>query len=452
MLLNINHFIKKNFLFLAMVLISGCSTSTRIKNIELDTPLGSESYSLLNHKQKSNDIKMFLSFSGGGTRAAAFSYGVLETLRDTEISYNNETSNMLSQVDVISSISGGSFTSAYYGLYGNKIFDDFEKDVLKRDIQKDLVSGLLNPLNWFKFTNSGFDRTELAINYYDEHIFKGATFADFRKDMPFIQINATDLSGGQSFIFKQEYFNLLCSDLSQFKISRAVAASSAVPVAFAPITLKNYENCGDYEPTLSVTEIKDSDNFRSKSMKESLARYLDKQSVKYVHLVDGGIADNLGVRVLYDTVNIIGGVSELNTKMDMKPPRYMVVIIVNAAVSPEKEMDGLPDEPPLGAQVDAVTSAQIDRYSLESIQLMKDSLTKWTAKLSKDSGNEVKPFFIQIDFKGLQDKQQNMIANKVSTSLALPAEQVDGLRKAARLLLTESPEFQKLIAELNHGK
>ncbi|MCP3690000.1 MAG: hypothetical protein GY784_16470 [Gammaproteobacteria bacterium] len=89
---------------------------------------------------------------------------------------------------------------AYYGLYGNKIFDDFEKDVLKRDIQKDLVSGLLNPLNWFKFTNSGFDRTELAINYYDEHIFKGATFADFRKDMPFIQINATDMSGGQSFI------------------------------------------------------------------------------------------------------------------------------------------------------------------------------------------------------------------------------------------------------------
>ena len=100
-----------------MALISGCTTSTRIQNVDLKTTPDSDNYSLLNHKQKNNDIKMFLSFSGGGTRAAAFSYGVLETLRDTEITYNNETSNLLSEVDVISSVSGGSFTSAYYGLY-----------------------------------------------------------------------------------------------------------------------------------------------------------------------------------------------------------------------------------------------------------------------------------------------------------------------------------------------
>ena len=71
------------------------------------------------------------------------------------------------------------------------------------------MNGIFNPLNWFRFICSNFDRSELAINYYDKSIFQGATFADFRRDMPFIQINATDLSSGHPFIFKQEYFDLL---------------------------------------------------------------------------------------------------------------------------------------------------------------------------------------------------------------------------------------------------
>lgn len=444
--------VRMSLFFLFISLLSGCANYSRIKNVNLKSSPDSESFSLDQHKQTNNDIKIFLSFSGGGTRAAAFSYGILETLRDSEISYHNETSNMLSQVDVISSVSGGSFTSAYYGLYGNKIFENFEDDFLKKDIQKDLVSGLFNPLNWFKFMSAGFDRTELAINYYDKHIFNGATFADFRKDMPFIQINATDISSGQPFLFKQEYFNFLCSDISPFKISRAVTASSAVPVAFAPITLKNYKECDDFRPKTDFLIVNENDNFRSQAMKQSLTRYLDKETVKYVHLVDGGIADNLGVRVLYDTVNVFGGISGLAKKLAIKPPRYLVVMIVNAATAPEKAMDGLPDEPSLGEQIDAVTSAQIERYSLESIQLIKDSLTEWADQLSLQAGYEVKPFLIQIDFDGLQNKQQNKIANKVSTSLALPSEQVDGLRKAARLLLTQSPEFQDLVDEINQDK
>ncbi len=448
--MNAKYFIiKMSFVFFVVSLLSGCASSTRIKNVNLKSTEKTASYSLVNHPQKNNDIKIFLSFSGGGTRAAALSYGILETLRDTEITYNNQTTNLLSQVDVISSVSGGSFTSAYYGLYGDRIFDDYEKVFLKQDVQKVLISGLFNPLNWFKFFSASFDRTELAINYYDKHIFDGATFSDFRKDMPFIQINATDLSSGQSFIFKQEYFNYLCSDLSQFKVARAVTASSAVPVAFAPVTLKNHKECGDININTDLLKTKNEDNFRSKSLKKAYSRYLDKESLQYVHLIDGGIADNLGVRVLYDTVNVLGGITELSNKLAIKPPRYMVIILVNAAVSPKNKMDVLPDEPSLIDQISAVSSAQIDRYSLESLQLIKESLTKWTTELSNQAGYEVKPFLIQVDFNGIQDKQQNKIANALSTSLALPSDQIDGLRKAAQTLLTQSPEFQKLINEIN---
>ena len=100
-------------------------------------------------------------------------------------------------------------------------------------------------------------------------------------------------------------------------------------------------------------------------------------------------------------------------------------------------------------QIDAISSAQINRYSVESIQLMKESLKKWTFELSESAGYKVKPFFIQIDFAGVQKQDEKKLINAVTTSFALPDEQVDGLRRAARELLNASPEFQHFLKELN---
>ena len=439
----------RSFILLIILLTSGCASYSRVSNVELTEDTDTESYTQKNYSNKNDNVKIFLSFSGGGTRAAAFSYGVLETFRDSKISTNNEELSLLSEVDVISSVSGGSFTSAYYGLYGDKIFEDFEQVFLKQNVQKALVSGVFNPVNWFRLIGSGFDRTEIAIEYYDNYIFNKATYSDFRKDMPFIQINATDLSSGQPFIFKQEYFNFLCSDLSQFKVARAVAASSAVPVAFAPVVIKNYKECDELELLKKFTLINNEDDFRARETKQSLQRYYDKDKYQYIHLVDGGIADNLGLRVLYDTVNVVGGITEVADKLNTrKIPKYLVIILVNAAVSPEKMMDSMDQEPPMSEQVSAVSSAQINRYSTETIQLLKNSLTQWAGELSRLAGHEVKPYFIQIDFDGVHEKSRHKFLNRVSTSFALPSEQVDALRDAARQLLSDSPEFQQLLTEL----
>jgi NTE family protein len=85
----------------------------------------------------SNKNLVILAFCGRGTRAAAFSFGVLEFLRRTQIAGSNgDTVRLLDRVDLITGVSGGTFTALAYGLYGEKVFDRYEARFLKRDVQE----------------------------------------------------------------------------------------------------------------------------------------------------------------------------------------------------------------------------------------------------------------------------------------------------------------------------
>ena len=109
-----------------------------------------------------------------------------------------------------------------------------EEVFLRHDVQGQLVRGLLNPLTWL--SSSG--RTEMAVELYESEVFRGATFDDMtRADTPLTLINASDLGYGVRFSFVQDYFNLLCSDISDYPVARAVTASSAVPVLFNPVVV-----------------------------------------------------------------------------------------------------------------------------------------------------------------------------------------------------------------------
>ncbi len=74
----------------------------------------------------SDDLFLMLAFSGGGMRAAALDYGVLEELARTGVGPPSKRRRLLDEVDLISSVSGGSFTAAYYAVWGDRIFSDFE--------------------------------------------------------------------------------------------------------------------------------------------------------------------------------------------------------------------------------------------------------------------------------------------------------------------------------------
>ena len=145
------------FIFSAVVLLGvSCAHYPENARIEHYDPQSGYRFRNLSHPGNSDSLQVFLAFSGGGTRAAALSYGVLEELARTQIVWEGQTRRLLDEVDYISAVSGGSFTAAYYALYGDRIFADFEDRFLDQNIQRRLVWRLCSPLNWGRLASPYF--------------------------------------------------------------------------------------------------------------------------------------------------------------------------------------------------------------------------------------------------------------------------------------------------------
>jgi len=396
-------------------------------------------------------VMMVLAFSGGGTRAAALSYGVLRELRDTQVVVRGERKRLLDEVDLISSVSGGSFTSGYYGLYGDRIFEDFESRFLRRNVTGELTRALLNPINWFRMLSPSVTRTDLAIRLYDEGIFEGATFSDLdRAGGPFIMINATDIASGSRFTFFQPQFDLICSDLSRERVARAVAASSAVPVVFEPIMLRNYAgSCGYETPdwlTDALANPRASRRLHAEAKVE--ASYLDVEERPYIHMVDGGVADNLGLRAPMVTVELMGGARRFR-ELGVEAPDHIVVVVVDSEVSPRPLFSLQSSPPSLTEVVSAISGSQINRFTFETLALMDERIQRWVRELPVGAdGEPPQGHLVELAFDLLEDPADRAYFNALPTNFDLDDDQVDRLIAAARELMRTSPQYQDLLREL----
>lgn len=448
------------FPLLIILLLNGCSSIGKIENEPVSKlPRDDQRYTISNYSKQhpAGDTLFLLAFSGGGTRAAALSYGVLEELRDTRYQSNGEQLRLLDEVDRISSVSGGSFTSAYYGLFGDKIFDDFKDDFLYKDVQGELSSLVLGFFDLLGRMFSTTSRTEIAIDYYDKHIFKGKTFADFQKSGgPLILINSTDLNSQSQFIFLQAQFDFLCSDLSQFKVARAVAASSAVPILFPPILLERHGECHYEKPEWLSNAEKKAEQESNQRLKESVSAlnfYLNKDNPAYVTLLDGGITDNLGLRTILKTVSLSGGAQKIydQTYKTQKPPKRLVVIVVDASTTTETGIGKTTTLPSIGDTLSAVTDIQLHLYNTETNALLKEQLMKWAKKLSSKE-HPITPYFIDLNVTDIEKHEDRVFFNRVPTSFSLEKEQADKLIELAKGMLRQNPEYQKLLIQLGANK
>lgn len=399
----------------------------------------------------SSDLLLMLAFSGGGTRAASLSYGVLEELARTPVGSEETRHRMLDEVDIISSVSGGSFTAAYYARWGDRIFADFESRFLKRNVESDLLLRVLSPWNQVRLASPKFGRSDLAAEYYDHLLFKGATFAQLPGDRPFLCINATDTVSGARFEFTQDEFDLIGSDLSQFPIARAVAASSAVPVLLTPVVLKNYSaEQTQPEPEWIRSILADPASPPRVRYVASHARSYLEGHRRFIHLLDGGISDNLGLRAALDRI-IAREQSAPIPSAPWKLPRRVAIIIVDAHTERDYGLDTKELSLGLKTLLGSVSGAVVSHYSFETIELFREVMARLARERTAlgDSPSEaVVPYVIELHFNQLADESDRRFFNSVPTSFALPSKTVDRLRQLAACELACNAEFRRLICDL----
>ena len=241
-----------------------------------------------------DEVFMGIALSGGGSRAANFSAAVLLELQDL---------GFLQTASAISSVSGGSVTAAYYGLFGNQDSEWNPKrvrEVLVRDFQTNWFLRWFAPHHIVRYWLTDFDRSDIMKRVFDDYLFKGRSFKAMGTGRPRIFINATSRVTVDGFVFSDQGFQALGSCLADYPVSHAVMASAAFPGAFQNVTLESYR--------------------REQNGKD---RHFD-------HLYDGGATDNLGVETLRRTVQRL-----LKTSRAASPKRCFF-FIVDAYTTPER--------------------------------------------------------------------------------------------------------------------
>ena len=401
---------------------------------------------------QSDDLFVIVTLSGGGMRAAALGYGVLEELHRTAVSVDGATHSLLDEVDVISAVSGGTLPATYYGLRGEKTFDEFERKVLGRNLERELAQRVLSPSSWFRLPSGTFGKSDLFAELYDETVFDHATFADLqRAGGPFVVLNGTDVATGARFNFTQEQFDALCGDLSGVTLGRAVATSTALPPLLTPITFENRAGqCGwagpSWQAAAEVAAAGAPTPGRALLRARALQAYQDPAR-PYVHVFDGGLSENLGLAEVSTALELLRVDPASPLLPALRRARKIVVIAVDALRFPAVDWDRSASPPGTGTLEDQMWSIPVDRISVDGVEGVRDQLARWEAAAP---GRQA--YLAHVTFADLPDPAARAYFRKVKTSLALPKDQVDRLRAAGGELLRASPAFQRLLADLQAGR
>ncbi len=445
-----------------ILLLSACSSLHYPVNPPLDAYSAEriDRARTLRPRGSSDRIFVVVTFSGGGTRAAAFGYGVLEELANTSIVFDGRERNLLNEIDVVSGVSGGSFIAAYFGLHGAETLQTFGPRFLYRDVQKALKRAVFAPRNWGSLWSGKFARSDLVADWFDREIFDRATFSDLaRKRGASVIINATDLTRGAPFSFIADQFALICSDLGKVHLARAAVASAAVPVLFSPITFRNYAGrCGYQVPDWVGTEPANNQHDSRRGQRaELISSYLESADRPYIHLVDGGLSDNLGLRAILDEVVFAGGIQQTIERQRLGSTDHILFVVVNAQSGLNSSWDKLEGGPSARQVVDAATTVQINRYNFETVELLRRSVAAWgdelrnvrcQATLAANAAATCSPVtlhLVEVNFESVKDPEQRKTLRLMPTSFALPRDAVDQIRSTARALLRNSTEYHEFL-------
>ena len=329
-----------------LAILQGCSYVKPIPNEPLtqwDPVAGYRFRNLMPPDTNNTDGLLILAaFSGGGTRASTLAFGVLRELARQQITWEGKQKRLLDELDVISALSGGTFTAGYYALRGDRIFHDFEYRFLRKDWESELKARVFkSPSNWIRLWSPYFGRAHLMAELLDESLFEGATYGDLikRNQRPWLYIHASDMATLSRFEFHQAQFDMICSDLSRLPIAWASASSAALPLVLSPISLKNYAGQCGYQTPPWLTEEKRKGRIGQQRVgaqrANELLSYLDIEKRPNIHLLDGGLSDNMALRSVIEGASVMGGLEHFLKEGNLKDVRKFVLLAVNAETSPD---------------------------------------------------------------------------------------------------------------------
>ena len=441
--------------------LSSCEYVRPTLNAPLKQSEPAGGYRLINlappEADNSDGLFLVAAFSGGGVRASTLAYGVLRELARHEITWQGKKKRLLDELDVIFALSGGSFPAAYYALYGDRLFQDFEARFLRKDWDSELRARILrSPSNWFRLWSPYFGRAHILAELLDEALFDKKTYNDLaaRRQRPLLALHATDMTTLSRFEFTQGTFDLLCSDLGQLPIAWASASSSALPLVLSPITLKNYAGQCAHDHVALLERAKREGGVGAQVANEALS-YMDVEKRPYVHLVDGALADNMALRGIIEAVGLVGGYEQLLRLSGVKNIHKLVVLAVNAETTPDA-LEYRSDQVPVMSQtVKSMIDAPINRYSFDTVMLMRLALKEWQKELRDKPRDPDSPFasdaqiyFINTSLGDVVDPDERLSLMKIPTSLYLTNDQVDRLVRVASDLILRDAEFQRLMSDI----
>lgn len=309
-------------------------------------------------RETADGLFVGVALSGGGSRSAIFATEILATLHE---------SGVMSKVDYVSTVSGGSLAGAYYCM--SRDADDAGPPEAKRVVWEHtaalkalsqnfwppFVFRALNPVNATRYVFTGYNRSSRMADTLDARLFEGRTLSDLNPRRPKLIINATDLETGNRFPFTNAQLKSLGVDARRLRIADAVQASAAFPGLFQPRAMPRYKIEGG-----------------------------EKKIACYVQLVDGGVRDNLGLDTLRD----------LYVANRDKFPKGAVFIVCDATL-PVKAERSLYESPDTRGGLDYVIDVST---GIRAFELIFDDLRTERMRAALDNAKQLNEQIIVLNY------------------------------------------------------
>ncbi|KES12918.1 hypothetical protein SASC598P14_005270, partial [Snodgrassella alvi SCGC AB-598-P14] len=172
--------------------------------------------------------------------------------------------------------------------------------------------------------------------------------------------------------------------------------------------------------------------------------YQDSQKRPYIHLLDGGLTDNLGLRSLLDTTELYSN-KTLYDQLESANIHKIIIINVNAQTQRKNEIDSSASVPGTTEVVRALTSIPIEKYSEDTQHQFQKYVDWWNENRSEGTP---RVYYISVNLLDLPSSPLRDKVIHIPTTFYLARSEVNNLRKAAKELLAQSAEYHRLIKDI----